>query len=416
MRIAMVVPRFPVVSETFILHQITGLLDLGHDVRIVSLGRPRDQPVHPEVEEYDLLSRTHYIRGGSTRLGMVAGAAPGLFKLFAGHGWRALKALALMRRKFGLPHPYDLTATPQIAASIADADIVHCHFGYCAAAAAPALTLVRQPVLTSFYGRDASAYPRAYGTGRYNVVFSQAECITAISEFTATQLVRLGAPPDKILVHPVSSTISDIPLRERREAQDQPTALLSIARLAPKKGLEYAIRAVSILARWGYDVELIIAGEGSLRDELARLADDLDVRERVKLVGACNRDEVIRLLEAAHLFVLPSVTAPDGDTEGMPIALREAQAAGLPVVTTEHAGNPEAIVPGESGFLVPERDVDALAERLAYLIDNPDLWPEMGRKGREFVEANFDIEKLNRRLVRIYEDVIAGRPPGEGLS
>ena len=129
----------------------------------------------------------------------------------------------------------------------------------------------------------------------------------------------------------------------------------------------------------------------------------------VKFLGAVEQNEVLNLYQKAHIFILPSVTASNGDREGQALVLQEAQATGLPVVSTLHNGIPEGVLDGKSGFLVPERDVNALAERLNYLIEHPELWPKMGFAGRKFVEEKYDIKKLTQQLVEIYQNLIKGK-------
>jgi colanic acid/amylovoran biosynthesis glycosyltransferase len=113
-------------------------------------------------------------------------------------------------------------------------------------------------------------------------------------------------------------------------------------------------------------------------------------------------------MDAAHLFVLASVNL-EGDAEGQGLVLQEAQACGLPVVATEHGAFPEGLLPGKSGFVVPERDAGALAERLAWLISNPGSWPGLGRQGRGYVESRYDIRMLNTALSALYAEAIATR-------
>ena len=103
--------------------------------------------------------------------------------------------------------------------------------------------------------------------------------------------------------------------------------------------------------------------------------------------------------------MLASVSV-EGDQEGQGLVLQEAQAAGLPVIATQHGALPEGILPDQSGLLVPEGEVDKLAERLNFLVEHPDIWPMMGRAGRRFVEEHFDIRKLNLRLERLYSETI----------
>jgi len=123
-------------------------------------------------------------------------------------------------------------------------------------------------------------------------------------------------------------------------------------------------------------------------------------------VGWQAESALQRLYDEASIFLLSSVTAQNGDQEGMGLVILEAQAVGLPVLSTQHDGIPEAVVDGQSAFLVPERDVDALADRLTYLIEHPDIWPHMAQVGRAHVEDQYDIEVLNDRLAAIYREVV----------
>jgi len=415
MRIAMVVSGFPVLSETFVLDQITGLIDLGHDVQVFSLGRPEGEKVHPDVARYDLLARTHYLNG-SGHGGDTAVALRVLARTLARRPRLFSRLLSGAPRKLGLPQRGFIArwGTLVLEHLREPFDIIHCHFGPVGLGTLPVARVLSVPLITTFHGYDAGKWPREHGADAYPPLFAEGAAFAAVSEFIADQLRALGCPEEKIVVLPISSSIADIGFRERQGRQRGPIRILTIARLSEKKGLAYSIRAAAALRDRGCSLSYQIAGDGPLRQDLERLVHELELEDTVHLLGWQDRPAILQLLYEADLFVLSSVTASDGDHEGMPVVLREAQAAGLPTVTTEHAGNPEAIIDGESGFVVPERDVEALADRLAYLIDNPHLWPEFGRRGREFVEENFDMRKLNRRLVEIYEAVIEGRLPAHG--
>ena len=152
----------------------------------------------------------------------------------------------------------------------------------------------------------------------------------------------------------------------------------------------------------------MIDGEGGLSEVLERLIEELDLKSHVRLLGRKSHEEVIRLLQDTHLLMAPSVTAKDGDQEGIPNVIKEAMAMGLPIISTRHRGIPELVEDGVSGFLVEERDVDSLANRLTYLIDHPEIWPEMGRAGRNCVQKYYDSNKLSDRLVSVYDRLVEG--------
>ena len=248
----------------------------------------------------------------------------------------------------------------------------------------------------------------------YRSLFKTADAVTVNSQYTRTQLEKLGCPAGLLHLLPVGLDPAQFPFRERRQGPSEPVRILTVARLVPIKGHEYAIRALARLREQGCNVTYDIAGDGPLKTKLEALIHELNLERTVTLHGSLDSLGIRNLLDRAHIFVLASVSL-DGDQEGQGLALQEAQAAGLPVIATNHGALPEGLSPGESGFLVPERDVTALAERLKYLVAHAELCASMGRKGRAFVEKNFDIQKLNHKLNVIYEMMIEnhGKRKGE---
>src|SRR6185437_9215841 len=183
-----------------------------------------------------------------------------------------------------------------------------------------------------------------------------------------------------------------------------------------KKGLTYAIRAVAALRRDGVDIALDIVGDGPLRPSLESLIAELGMGNAVRIIGARSRDEVARAMGAAHLFAAPSVTARDGDMEGIPVALMEAMASGVPVVATAHSGIPELVEDGVSGLLVPERDTDALAAAFRWLVDHPERWLSMALAAHDAVERDFNSARLNDELVTLLERVRGQKTPETGVA
>lgn len=199
-------------------------------------------------------------------------------------------------------------------------------------------------------------------------------------------------------------SVDDFPFKERRRREKEPARLLTVGRLVEEKGVEYAIRAVGRLVKQGQRVQYRIIGDGALRAELETLVQHLDLGEVVHLLGAMSREDVKEQYEWAHVFVMPGVTASSGAVETQGLVLAEAQASGLPIVATDAGGIPEGVCEG-AGFLVPEKDVSALADRLDFVIEHPEHWPDMGQVGREYVQRKYDTNKLIDELVGLYQQL-----------
>ena len=182
--------------------------------------------------------------------------------------------------------------------------------------------------------------------------------------------------------------------------------MATTGRLVEKKGIEYAIRAVAQVAQQYPNLTYSIIGDGPLRDRLKALIHELKAESYIHLLGWKNEAEIIQILDQCHLFMAPSVTAKDGNQDAPINVLKEAMAMGLPVISTRHGGIPELVEDGVSGYLVPERDVDALVEKLNSLLAHPEHWGAMGQAGRSFVERYYDLHYLNDLLVRRYEALL----------
>jgi colanic acid/amylovoran biosynthesis glycosyltransferase len=175
-----------------------------------------------------------------------------------------------------------------------------------------------------------------------------------------------------------------------------------------QKGYEYGIKAVAMLNEWiqeNIDYMIIGAGDGAgdLGDALKRLVIDLKIDDIVKFAGAQPQDVVQHYLANSHIFLLPSVTARNGFQEGIPVALMEAMATGLPVISTRHSGIPELIEDGVSGFLVGEKEIEPLAQAMFRVIRDPRLFQLFGKEGRAKIENEFDVAVLNERLQKMFK-------------
>lgn len=406
MRIAFIVSTFPKLSETFILSQITGLLDMGHDVRVFSEYRnTKEQKVHPDVIKYGLMDRTSYFvtpenwlkRTASASRLVAANLHKGPLELLKSVNFFNLGKKALSLKVLHL-------AAPMIGSRF---DIIHSHFGINGALAIY-LKLMGVPGrhITTFHGYDVNSLPHKAPPGYYKELFRHGDRFTSNTEYTRRRAVALGCDEKKITILPVGLDIGKFKYSPRDLKDGEPVRLLTIGRLVEKKGHEFALKAVKVLKDKGHNIRYTIAGDGPEKDTLISLSASLGISEQVEFVFDVNEREALDLYARSHIFVLPSVTSTDQDREGQALVLQEAQASGLPVVSTLHNGIPEGVLDGVSAFLVPERDHTMLAERLEYLIEKPSTWVDMGLAGRRFVEKKYDIKKLNNELVGIYEQML----------
>lgn len=400
MRLAQLVSGFPKRSQTFILNQFAGLLDAGHDLCVFARRRPDESVDHDIVEEYGLRERTTYTQAPETYLdGLALLGRAGVGLLREGYGPRAV----LSQFRHGKHTPERLAKIREFRRQTGLFDICHAHFGPIGARFRGTQRHLDSPLVISFYGADASRTPHE-NPGLYDGLFEDTAAVTCLSEDMRGDLVDLGCPPEKLQKVPLCIDTGKFTCQPPALAEGEPVQILSVARFVEKKGLEYAVRAVAN-ADTDRKIRYAIAGDGPRRERLEALIESEDVHDRVDLLGWQSQEEISALLADSHLFVLPSVTAADGDKEGTPTVLLEAQAAGLPVLSTTHAGIPEIVADGETGLLVPERDADALADALEELLARPERWAQMGQRGHDAVRETHSIEAVTERLTAVYEAV-----------
>jgi len=415
-KIAFIINEFPSVSETFILDQMAGLIERGHEVDIYA-ERPQRMPerIHGDVERLQMIRRTRYREGAPS--GRAARVRSGILRA-ARWGWRypgpLLKGLNVFRHgrralNFSMLHKVFPMREPT-----SRYDVVHGHYGPNGVRAVwwREAGILRGPVVTTFHGYDVNLLPRVQGPRLYEKLFSEGDLFTVGSEFMRKRIVSLGAPADKIVRLPMGVNVSKYRFSERRKIEGE-FRMLTVARLVEVKGIEYVLKALAKLKEKGGQFRYQIAGDGPLRGTLEALAKELGLGNAAEFMGAISREEALALYEQAHIFVLASIPTEAGEEENQPVVLAEAQATGLPVIATRIGGVPESIREGETGLLVPPRDPNALAEASLWLSKHPERWGEMGRAGRRLVESEFNLDKLNDRLVGVYKEMVSadGRRP-----
>ena len=407
MKIAFLVSEFPSVSQTFVLNQIVGLIDLGHDVHIFADRSGNTATIHNTYEKYDLSRHTHYYRIPKNWLVRIVKAIAFIIQYAPRNYDIIFRSLNVFRHGKQAGSLSLLFRSIPLLERERPFDIIHCQFGTLglrAVSLMPVRTGNRK-IVTSIRGSDVTVFLKKH-PGIYRELFKEGALFLPVCEFLKERLIQEGCAEEKIVVHYSGIDCSKFGFLQRRRQSGEPTKVLTIARLVEKKGVAFAIEAVAALLSKGEQIEYRVVGDGLLRGSLQQMIERMGVERQIKLLGWKTHEDVKRLLEESHVMVAPSLTSDGGDQEGIPNAIKEAMATGLPVISTFHSGIPELVTDGVMGLLVPERDADSLAGSLEYLIRHPEICSEMGLAGRRQVEQKFDTHRLNKELEELYVSVM----------
>jgi glycosyltransferase involved in cell wall biosynthesis len=246
-------------------------------------------------------------------------------------------------------------------------------------------------LIVHFHGYDASERQTLDEWRKhYLSLFRDAAAVVAVSHAMRRRLIELGAPPEKVHRNPYGVDCTAF-------GGADPAAVgprfLAVGRFCEKKAPTLTLRAFAAVRRACPGARLRMIGFGPLLDPCIELASELGIADAVDFLGACPPAVVQEEMRQARCFVQHSVVAPDGDSEGTPVAILEAGASGLPVVSTRHAGIPDVVLEGTTGFLVAEGDVAAMADRMLRLAQDPALAAAFGRAARERIESEFSMPK-----------------------
>ena len=305
-----------------------------------------------------------------------------------------------------------------------NAALVHVHFGTDAVDYWPLLRRLNLPVVVTLHGfdinvhkhewqRDRTSFANRLYPGRLLAMSRQRGVhFVAVSESIRQRAIAYGIAPESITVRYIGVdrarfSFSGAPLADRARR------ILYVGRLVEKKGGELLIRAFAQVRSQVPRAELVMAGDGPLGARFRELAAQLGVG--VQFLGSVSSAEVKRQFDSARVFCLPSVTAANGDAEGLPISILEAQACGVPVVTSARGGVTEGIIPGVTGFAFAEGDVAALSERLIKLLQDDALATSMSAAAIAFVADRFDIGHCTRGLEDLYDAQLREYAPPAGM-
>lgn len=278
-------------------------------------------------------------------------------------------------------------------------NVVIAQYGTTAHKIAPICKHLEIPLITHFHGYDASIKAIISKCDFYKSVFSISTKVIAVSRIMQRMLVDLGCPEHKIVYNPCApkDLFCDV-VPKFSKAQ-----FLAVGRFTDKKAPYYTILAFSKVVKKFPESKLIFAGEGVLQNTCKNLVKFLKLDANVVFKGVITAEDYTKLLEASFALVQHSITADNGDMEGTPVTILEASAAGLPVISTHHAGIPDVIEHGKTGYLVDEHDVDKMAHYMLHVLENPKLAMVMGQNGAKNISENFSVKKHLETLDEVIE-------------
>lgn len=346
LNILFVVQQYPAM-DTFVINQAQGLLQNGHELSILALNK----------------------KGEAQPQELGAGTIKDVF--------------------YGQAVPQGLSY-----------DIIHCQF--LPLARIGMQLLLTQPkaklVVSVRGGSDNLLGVDTQETRRFHALMQKkTDLLLPVCDLFKKQLIALGYAQKKIKVLHSPIDCTKFNYCERIAPESGSVQLVSVGHLIERKGFEYALQAVAQLLPAYPQLRYTIIGDGPLDKTLKTLIKQLGLEAVVSLTGRKNPQEIVDFLKTAHIFLMPSITV-DGYGEGIPNALKEAMATGMPVIATAHCGIPELIEDGVSGFLVPEHNSQALAHRIAYLVDHPACWSAMSNASRAKIECEHELFKENQKL------------------
>jgi colanic acid/amylovoran biosynthesis glycosyltransferase len=361
LHIMFVVDYFPAPGQTFILNIITGLIDNGHTVSIFAFHKKdtTGQLVQPNVEKYALMDRVIY---------------------------------------------------EEFPGSMPSCDIVFCQSATLGKTMLEIDTFAewikQRKMVVALRGHDITNNEVKNDPTIYQKLFNEADLFLPVCHYFKNIAIGLGCHPDKVIVHHSAIDCSLFFFRKKKRRKHEKIHLVSVCRLVEKKGLDIALQAIAQISKKYKNVHFTIVGSGRLRASLELLVKKLGIKDKVSFFGWATQAQIVNILDKSHIFLLPSITASNGDEEGIANALKEAMAMGVVAVATRHAGNSELIEDGISGFLVSQKNSKELARKIKYVIDHPEICKSMGRVARKKIEDEFETKKSIKELEQIFYQLI----------
>ncbi len=395
----MIVTTFPSVSETFILNQITDLIDREYDVTIFSYNQPNEDIKHPLFTEYNLKEKTFYhfknevskLKGFFHFLKFILF---NIFKIdfskltFSQQKWKALYDLPI----FLLKDKYD---------------IIHCHFGFNGKKIAhlKKLNIIKdEKCVLTFHGSDLTPSLIEEYKIFYKDVFRFFNAFTVNSPYLESILRKIHPEIVNLHILPVGFRKEYLEKTLVTEKKTNPKHIVFCGRLIPIKGPDKAIVILNELVKSNHNVHLDLIGDGPMKKELVEMVETFNLQNHITFHGFLSQNKVFEIMAYSSIFILPATVEKEtlrAETQGL--VIQEAQFFKLPVVVSNIGGIPFGLLNQETGFLIEQNDINLFVKNICLLIDNQNLRLSMGENGHEFVKERFDSKRLGEHLITIFD-------------
>jgi colanic acid/amylovoran biosynthesis glycosyltransferase len=392
MRLLFLNGPFPTLSQTFVLDHIAHAVKRGHETSVATSKLDRTV-VHPVINELRLYNTIIYNQPKDRTY---------LARIMAGvisHPFRI--AGAFQRCVLGRPMFREIALALQLRR---EPDVIVANFGPngISAARLKACLFPKSKVVVVFHGYDMSSYIAKHGWQSYRDMAQLVDLAICVNTGWAELIRRETSMRNVVTLH-LGVHCDQMPRRVKHRTGE--FSILFAGRMTEKKGFDQLVQAVAILHAKKVPVRVHAIGDGVGLPASTALISTLGLEKEFVIYGAREHDFVLKLMSEVDCVVAPSITARNGDQEGIPVALMEAMAIGTPVISTRHSGIPELIVEGESGLLVDERDVRGLSDCIERLVLNPRLCEELGNCGQVRVRSHFNADTQNTALFRLIESL-----------
>lgn len=406
-KILFIVDSFPILSETFIVNQMVGLINLGYDIRIFSNRNDRVEKLHSVIKEYDLLNKTYYnnIEKPSNKYKRIFLALKLIFINFDRVQWsillKSLNVIKYKKKAINLDIFYKsiyfiLNKMPSV---------IHAHFGHNGVSFVELKELKIIPskvkIVVTFHGYDLMPYKEKYYNNRYKLLFKKVDVFTVNSLYLKNILKKIVPNINNVELLPVGPNLKLFTINKPIIKREKDVLNITYCgRLIHLKGGHLVIEIAKVLKEKTIGFKINIIGEGELMDKLQQKVKDYNLEDFVKFYGGVAQEYIKEIFKMSHLFLLPGIEdeiTQRAETQGL--VIQEAQAVGLPVLVSDVGGMKYGMIDGKTGFVLPQKNIKAFVDKIIYLNTNEDIRYRMGENGIRYVQNNFNQHKLTKDLL-----------------